>query len=459
MLMKFIDREAELAELRELHALSRKKKFVVAFYGLRRVGKTRLLLEFIGKEGIYFFVNKNKTSSDLLGEYQQILRENKLLGELEALDSWEVFARVITTRETPPIVFDEFQNFTFVEPSVFGILQKNLDLNEDKPGLIIVSGSLIGLMKRLFRNSKEPLYGRIKKGRKIEPLALSSCFEVGEELRLNREELVKLYLLFGGYPKYYVVMEDFNLRGKTAEEIFEALLLAKDAPLEDEVNGILSQEFGGRSGVYYSILESIANGNNTLSSIAGSLNTPITSITRQVNELKDLFELIELELPYEGKRGVYRIRHPLLEFWFSQIYRNYSDYSARKPEFISGVKNNFNRYFGRAFERAAAEFLFAKLKLVEGKRQWGRIKGARKEESAYEIDFIGKNGASAFAFEFKWKRVNYGDAKRILESLRTRIGYLGKREGESKLGIVARKIDDKPRLVAEGYLAYDLDDF
>ncbi len=45
--MNFIDREAELAELMNPQALSRKKKFVIAVYGLRRAGKTRLLLEFL----------------------------------------------------------------------------------------------------------------------------------------------------------------------------------------------------------------------------------------------------------------------------------------------------------------------------------------------------------------------------------------------------------------------------
>ena len=54
--MRFVDRERELKELKEIEALSKKKLFVVALYGLRRVGKTRLLLEFLKSKGIYFFV-------------------------------------------------------------------------------------------------------------------------------------------------------------------------------------------------------------------------------------------------------------------------------------------------------------------------------------------------------------------------------------------------------------------
>ena len=141
--MRFIGREAELNEFWELDSLSRKKLFVVALYGLRRVGKTRLLLEFLrdsasghgssdgtgygfGGDGLYFFVNKNKTSADLLKEFQEVIRSVHVLGEFEELTSWDKFFEVLITREAPPIVFDEFQNFKFVDPAVFGILQKNI---------------------------------------------------------------------------------------------------------------------------------------------------------------------------------------------------------------------------------------------------------------------------------------------------------------------------------------------
>jgi AAA+ ATPase superfamily predicted ATPase len=457
--MRFVNREAELRELKELEALSKKKLFVVALYGLRRVGKTRLLLEHIKDRGLYFFVNKNKTSGDLLVEFQDILRKNGTMTNLEKLDSWDKFFEVLITRKTPPIVFDEFQNFKFVEPSIFGILQKNIDLNESRPGLIFLSGSLIGLMKNLFKDSKEPLYGRIKKGMKLEPLGLRACLQLGSELKLDKEELVKFYCLFGGYPKYYVALEDFSLQGQKTEKIVEALLLEKDAPLEDEVNSILSQEFGGRSGIYYSILEAIAAGNNTNSAIAGYMGAQPTSITRQINELKDYFEMIEFEMPYSGKRGIYRIRHPLMDFWFSSIYRNFSDYVARKPEFIEALKKNMNTVCGKMFEKVAREFVVSELGLTEAKRQWGKIAGAEKGKNAYEIDLMGKRNKDVLAFEFKWKDLGHGEAVGVLKELQEKTKHIHALPLVSKFGIVAKKIREKQKLRASGYLAYDLEDF
>ena len=448
-----------MRELAELEQLSKKKLFVVALYGLRRVGKTRLLLEHIKGRGLYFFVNKNKTSSDLLAEFQEILRANGTTSSLENLDTWDKFFEVLTTRKTPPVVFDEFQNFKFVEPSVFGILQKNMDLNEGRPGLIFLSGSLIGLMKNLFKESGEPLYGRIKKGMKLEPLDINACLQLGNELKLEREELVKFYCLFGGYPKYYVTLEDFGLHGQKAERIVDALLLAKDAPLEDEVNSILSQEFGARSGVYYSILEAIAAGNGTNSAIAGYVGAQPTSITRQISELKDYFEIIEFEMPYSGKRGIYRIKHPLMDFWFSQIYRNFSDYAARKPGFIEALKKNMNTAYGKMFEKAAREFVVSKLGLAEAKRQWGRIPGAEKGKDTYEIDLIGKNGKGLSVFEFKWRDLGHDEAMGVLKGLQEKAKHIPALPPDLKFGIVAKRIREKQKLRASGYLAYDIEDF
>ncbi len=458
-IIRFINREEELARLREIKILSKDKLFVAIIYGLRRIGKTRLLIEFIKNDGLYFFVNKNKTSSDLLNEFQGILKENNILGELETLPSWDKFFEILTSRKPLTAVFDEFQNFAFVEPAAFGILQKTIDLNENKSGMIILSGSLIGLVKDLFKNNKEPLYGRVKFSKKIEPLSLRSCVSIGKELGLEPETLLKLYMVFGGYPKYYVTLEDYKSESQTMDVILDLLIFNKNAPLEDEVNTILSQEFGNRSGIYYSIIEAIATGNNTISAIAGYLNVPATSITRQLGELKDYFELIDLEMPYQGKRGVYRVVHPFLYFWFSKIYKNQSDYASRKPEFIKSAKSDLNVFFGRRFEVLAKEFLTNKLKFSRSHRQWGKIPMAKSGETTYEIDLIGDNNDGCYAFEFKWKDLDYIEAIRIIEKLKSKCGYVQELPKNPRFGIVAKKITNKQKILDAGYLAYDLSDF
>src|SRR3989344_5597864 len=172
--MKFVNREAEMGILREAGALSKKKLYTVSVSGLRRVGKTRLLTEFLKGGGLYFFVNAKKSSLDLLDEYSGILKEKKILGGLEKLANWEDFFRVLFERFSGTAVFDEFQNFESVDGAVTGILQKNIDLNENRGGILLVfSGSLIGLLKKMFTGKKEPLYGRLKRGERLQPFSLA----------------------------------------------------------------------------------------------------------------------------------------------------------------------------------------------------------------------------------------------------------------------------------------------
>lgn len=457
--MRFIDREAEMEELGKLRSLSERKLFAVAIYGIRRVGKTRLALEFLKDGGTYFFVNRNKRSPDLLREYEGVLRGAGMLGELERLDSWDAFIDVIVTRARGPVVIDEFQNFHHVEPSVFGTLQHALDTHEDTPGCIVLLGSVMGLVRRTFEDRKEPLYGRVKRALRLRPLSLTATLDAGRELGLSREDAVTCACIFGGYPKYYVAIEDFALHARTAEDIIDALLLSPNAPLEDEVNLVLSQEFGRRGGRYYSVLEAIANGCTTLSSIASYMHVPPTSITRHIKELRDYFELIGHELPFEGRRGIYRIAHPLLRFWFANIHRNLTRYVARDPSFIEGVRKGLPAYIGRAFEPVAREFVIGELDLSEARGQWGKVPGAPKGKNTYAIDLIGRSGTGTYAFEFKWRSLDVRECHSILAGLKTKASLVRTLPADTRFGIVARRIRGKGKLRDEGALVYDIDDF
>jgi len=59
MNLQFVDRDNELEALNRL--LDKKSAALVLLYGRRRVGKTRLVQEFLrGKRGLYFYVPNAK---------------------------------------------------------------------------------------------------------------------------------------------------------------------------------------------------------------------------------------------------------------------------------------------------------------------------------------------------------------------------------------------------------------
>ena len=468
--MRFINREKELRYLDETRNLSRKKLFTIVIFGQRRIGKTRLLIEFLTSKDLYFFVNKRKSSLTLLKEFEEILKNKGIMTKLETLSTWDDFVHIIFDRVKGSVAFDEFQNFIEVEPSIFGIFQKFIDLNENREDLLLIfTGSTIGLIQKIFRNKKEPLYGRIKRRLKLTELDFKAVTNMCRELKIEDiEEITKIYLIFGGFPKYYVSIEDENLMGANADEIIDRFFLRENAILEDEVMDILSLEFGKKSGVYYDILTAIANGNTSLSQIASFLNRKATSISRHLYELLNFFEIISVEERLFRRRRRFYIRHPLMNFWFRFFHKNLSAYQIREEWLTEYIKKNLNSYFGEVFERRVPEIFGRNIVPFRPQkigRYWGKIPTKQKGRNEFEIDLIAYNEITkniAF-FEVKWKDFdNKKDITRILRELRSKSRFVEwyNRERIEYYGIIAKKIKEeiKESLRYEGYLVWDLED-
>lgn len=458
--MRFIDREKEIEYLKESAELSKTKLFTVSLSGLRRIGKTRLLFELLKEKDIYFFVNKDKTSKSLLEEYEETLKDRKILTKLESLKNWEQFFEVLFGRFQGIIVFDEFQNFVNVDKPIFGILQKYIDMNEKKKDLLLIfSGSIIGMMKKLF-SKKEPLYGRLKRKLDIKQLDFSDVVKMCHELKIrDTKEIVMLYAIFGGFPKYYVSIEDENLKGGNFEKIMERLFLMQDAVLEDEVSQILSLEFGKRSGVYYDILAAIANGSTRISEIASFLRKKETALTRQINELINYFELVGVEKPVVNGKSLLFIRHPLIKFWFRFFYRNISSYKRREKWLIERIKGEINSYVGREFENVCREALIKAnfFEFTKIGRWWG-YKREEGERKSIEIDIVALNdNTKEILFgECKWQ--NKVDASKVLWELREKAKYVKwyNEERKEHYAIFAKSFKEKAK--QEGLLLFDLKD-
>ena len=466
--MRFINREKEINTLKDTRILSKRKLFSVAIWGLRRVGKTRMMLEFMKDTDMYFFVNKNKTSISLLDEYETYLRNAKIINKLEKLNSWDDFFNVLFERYEGIVAFDEFQNFLSVDRSVFGTLQKYIDLNEDKKGLLIFfTGSTTGLIKKLFLDSKQPLYGRIKRQMHLKPMSFKSIIDMCRELNITElSDIIKLYAIAGGYPRYYVAIEDENLNDVSFENIVERFFFVENAIFEDEVMSILSLEFGKRSGVYYDILTAVASGCTRISEIASFLTKKETDLTRQTYELVHHFNILNYEEQVIGNKKLLYIDHPLMDFWFRFFYKNISDYKRRNPRFVENTKRSINNHIGKRFEMICREFLIDQNKIPfeyhKIGRQWGRIKDAPKGQNTYEIDIVALNSDSKeiLFVECKWKDLSLKQAENILYDLQKKSKFVGWNNDErgEHFGIIAKNVTGKDTLRAKGFVVFDLDD-
>jgi len=443
--MEFQNRKNELQAIRNLGQLSEEHAHMLVMFGRRRVGKTRLIIE--SMDSIYFFVDK-KTSSLLLREYSDILK-TELSGFVPEFSNWDDLVRFLfeySKENHLKIVFDEFQNFTYVDPVIFSIFQKYWDMYHDHtPILLVFVGSYIGLMKKIFINAKEPLYGRATSRIDLKPLSYNYIRTICQDLGFtNEEEIIALYATFGGVPRYYQLIEDYGIT--TYEDAIRTLILSENAILKDEVKQILISEFGNNYTTYFSILEAVSFGKGTLKEISDTTGIEMKSLSRYLHDLVNTYEIIERRAPIiKGtKMGRYAIKDQMVHFWFRFINPNMSFTESGKYDLVfDRIKTSLSSFTCPVFEQIARDIVFDNLPFSPVKM------GAWWNRRGDEIDIaaIGENPYRVFLGEVKWntRPLGVNEIKKLLDKRILVDWYNNEREEHflmiSKAGFTKSTID------------------
>lgn len=424
--MKFYNRETERALLQALTQRSARFSQFTAIFGRRRVGKTELVRQHLQNRGLYFFVEK-RPSNALLSEFSATLKSQR--AHAPAFTNWKdffVFLFVETQRQPAIVVFDEFQNFLAVDPSVYSILQGVWD-DWHKPAKIhlIAIGSVVGLMKKVFQDAKEPLYGRLTQEIDLGPLPIQAVYHIAADLGFQSPEaILTLYGIFGGMPRYYEIIESLELGGAPIRQILHRALFVPFAPFRNEMRDIILSEFGGAAHTYLAILEAIATGKTRLSEIAGPAGLPATSLSKYLRELSDLFDLIEREVPitersWRTKKSRYKIRDPFITFWMRFIYRQLSIYeSGNFSYFLNHLDTYVSEFMGFAFENITRELLLDLNRQNRAPFSFYRI--GRWWDRQSEIDLVALNPETrqTLFVECKWTSMPVGTG--VLTALKQR---------------------------------------
>ncbi|MFH1322362.1 MAG: ATP-binding protein [Methanobacteriota archaeon] len=337
--------------------------------------------------------------NNTLSEYEGEFKRKKIIDPLVRLETWENFADILFEKCRDRIViFDEFQNFREIYPAIFSVFQRKFDENKDIPILMIFSGSLIGMIKRTFEDMKVPLYGRVKTKIKLAPLSYKDTRTMLNILGYKNEaDFVEFFSIFGGIPKYYVAIEDFELEGKPLIDVLTYLFLRENAPFGYEVLDVLRQEFGKR-------------------------------------------------------KGTYTIINPVIAFWFRYIHRNITLFEGKNfLEIIGIIKKDLGSYEGRRFEIVGREF-FTELnsnrllpfRFSKIGTWWGPYRDGGERKTA-EIDIVALSDLTKeiLFIECKWQ--DKVDAKKILAELKEKTKFVNWNNDKRKehYAIFARSFKDK----------------
>lgn len=354
--MKFYDRITELEVLREIEKQSHTSATFTVLMGRRRVGKTSLIMRAMqGIESAYLFVSKDSEAL-LCQKFQRAIEEQlhiQIYGSLTHFrDLFEVLMRESKTRPFT-VIIDEFQNLHKVNPAIFSEIQDIWDrYHTDSHMNLIASGSIMSLMRRIFENENEPLYGRPTSKMILRPFSIATFKQIFSDHCPNykNEDLLCLYMLTGGVAKYVELLMD---AGCYTKEKMLNYVCRMDSYFLSEGKDIINNEFGSDYTTYYSILQLIANGMNHRSDIDGALQKD--SGVYLLN-LEQNFGMVTRVRPIlassNSKTSSYEIADPFLRFWFRFI----CPYQALiESGQLKLLRENINAYYesftGRTLER------------------------------------------------------------------------------------------------------------
>lgn len=353
--MKFYDREIETETLRGIESMSREFAQLTVITGRRRIGKTTLIKHAFGDNGMIYFFVARKSEALLCDELANTIRE--YLGEDLGVftDMARLFAAImqIAKRRHFTLVFDEFQNFKFVNESFFSEMQNIWDSNKNEARInLIVCGSLYSMMTKIFDDRKEPLYGRATSRIRLREFPLSTLREIIHDNNpdYKPDDLLALYMVTGGVPKY---VEQLYMQKAFTKESIIRTVLSFGSYFIDEGKELLSDEFGRDYGNYFSILSALADGFNTRGEIKSYTGIEAGGY---LDKLENTYDIVYRYRPYlasENSRNVkYGIKDNFLNFWFRFIYKYRSAVEIGNLSYVrEKVEADYSTFSGWILER------------------------------------------------------------------------------------------------------------
>jgi hypothetical protein len=216
----------------------------------------------------------------------------------------------------------------------------------------IACGSIYSMMKRIFENEKEPLFGRLNSKIILRPFTTSTIKEILQDFNpdYNKEDLLCLYLLTGGVAKYITMLME---AGATTKEKMIDFVVRTDSPFLTEGKDLLISEFGRDYGTYFTIIQLIASGKTTQSeidSIVGK-NTG-TYLANLETEYSLITKNRSIFSKPESRNIRWNLNDNFLLFWFRFIYSNQQLIELGRNEKIKEyILANYEQFSGLILER------------------------------------------------------------------------------------------------------------
>jgi len=223
---------------------------------------------------------------------------------------------------------------------------------------LVLSGSIYSLMKRIFEDRKEPLFGRANNKMELKAFTVVTLKEILEDYAPNytNDDLLSFYILTGGVAKYVEIFVD--AKAFTLEKQLDLIFDDYSLFLEEGKN-LLIEEFGKEYTTYFSILSLIASSKTSRSEMESILERNIGGYLEKLELEYSIIKKVKPIFAKEGSRTVkYEIVDNFFNFWFRFIYKYRSAIELENYEYVKSiVKRDYETYSGLFLERYFQEKL------------------------------------------------------------------------------------------------------
>ena len=399
--MKFYNREKELEALRS--AVIHQGSEMIVISGRRRVGKSRLVDEFLKKHKGLKVIIVPKEEKQAASDFEEVFADGYKPTFNTIKEALEYF--FVNSKERI-LYIDEFPNFLEINKSIPYELQRLWEIYKEKANkILILSGSYVSMMDKIFTRQKAPLFNRAKLKILLQPLDPNVIWKMQDEVGI-KDPIAKIenYCVFGGVPYYYEVLGKYAPTADATKVLFFGV-----GELKEEGQDILRQEFGSAYKKYFSILEAIGCGLVSSGEITNKMGIRQTTLSKYMGSLQNDFKLIERQVPfgqslYRSKKGMYIIKDNLLAFWFSHVYGK-----DQPPS-----QEQLNVFVSKRFELLCMDFMSKLLQqkgesIVKRSKWWGHVEVETGKSEQREIDLIIETDKTLYIGECKWTDRKIGE--------------------------------------------------
>ncbi len=355
--MEIVGRKEEIKILEERFASSQSE--FVAVYGRRRVGKTFLIRQVFEKKFTVQLTGvANANLSVQVDAFNRAITAQQPRYKKKEVQNWadafDLLKIIIAeSKQKKKVVFiDELPWFDTLHSGFVQQLEHfwNSWASARKDVMLIVCGSAASWMLNKLIKNKGGLHNRVTQRIKLEPFTLAECEQYAKYkgLKIDRYQLLQLYMTLGGIPYYW----NGITKGKSAPQIIQHLCFDKNGLLADEFQ-VLYQSIFYKAERHESIVYALAKKAKGLTrqeivEVSGLANGG--GLTRLLEELEESgFIRKYVQVGKKSRDSIYQLCDFFTLFHLKFMQRSFSN---EKNYWLKKINSpQYRAWSGYAFEQ------------------------------------------------------------------------------------------------------------